>query len=88
MLDSTRFAITMRDVAGPQVSPVGQSLSFEHLVSPVRHMPVPLVVVILQLSPVLPARHEFVAPGVQVLATPTQALVSMQGLLACDTVQG
>ena len=51
-------------------------------------MPVPLVVVILQVSPVLPARQEFDGPGVQVLATPTHALVSMQGLLACETVQG
>lgn len=88
MLDSTRLAITKRDVAGPQVSPVGQSLSFAHLVSAVRHMPVPLVVVILQVSPVLPARQAFDAPGVQALATPTQALVLMQGLLACETVQG
>jgi hypothetical protein len=51
-------------------------------------MPVPLVVVILQVSPVFPARHVFDAPAVHVLATPTQGLVSMQGLLACCTVQG
>ena len=40
MLDSTRLAITMREVAGPQESPDGQSASLLHLVSAVRHIPV------------------------------------------------
>src|SRR5689334_8678991 len=90
MLDSTRLAITMRDVAGPQVSPaVVQSESFAHLVSAIRHMPVePPDVVILQVSPALPAWQEFVAPTLQVLAGPTHALVSTQGLLACTTLHG
>src|SRR5690348_10035391 len=88
MSASTRLAITKREVAGPQVSPDEQSVSFAHLVSPVRHMPVvPVVAVMRQSSPATPAMHGFDGPGVQVLAGPTQALVSTQGLLACLTVQ-
>jgi hypothetical protein len=47
---------------------------------------VPPDAVILQVSPALPGRQVFDGPGLQVLAGPTHLLVSMQGLLACETV--
>src|SRR3954454_9798671 len=88
MSASTRLAITKRDVAGPQASPAEQSASFEHLVSAARHMPVlPAAEVMRQRSPGTPATHGFDAPGVQVLAGPTHALLSVQGLFACLTAQ-
>src|SRR5678815_2455737 len=89
MLASTRLAITKREVAGPQVSPDGQSASFEHLVSAVRHIPVlPPDEVMRHVSPATPATHVFGCAGVQVLAGPMQALVSTQGLFASFTVHG
>src|SRR4051794_36175453 len=88
MSASTRLAITTRDVAGPHESPDGQSVSLVHFVRAMRHMPVvPAAAVILQMSPAVPATQLLVGPGVQVLAGPTQALVSTHGLLACTTVQ-
>src|SRR5882757_7015811 len=90
MLASTRLAITMRDVAGPQASPaVVQSESFAHLTCVMRHMREAVVAVLpaLQRSPALGATQLLVGSGPQVLAGPTHGLVSMQGLLACVTVQ-
>ena len=89
MSASTRLAITTREVAGPQVSPDGQSVSLAHFVSAVRHMPVvPPDAVILHTSPALPATQGLSGPTVQVLAGPTHLLVLMQGLLACWTAHG
>src|SRR5262245_21911148 len=86
MSASTRLAITTRDVAGPQLSPLaGQSPSSWHFSSVMRHMPMALVLFAAKLltSLVVPARHGLVGPGVQVLAGPTHELVSLHGFTAC-----
>jgi hypothetical protein len=73
----TRLAITMREVAGPQLSPeTRQSVLLAHLYWLTRHMREPLVVpVALQRSPSTPARHVLAEAPVQGLASGTQAFV-------------
>src|SRR5450432_976390 len=86
MSASTRLAITTREVAGPQSSPLaGQSESFWHLSSVMRHMPSALVLLLarLQVSEAVPETQGLEGPRVQVLGGPTQGLVSRQGFCAC-----
>jgi hypothetical protein len=73
----TRLAMTMREVAGPQLSPeTRQSVSRVHLYWLVRHMREPLVLPLaLQRSPLAPARQTLVLAPLQGLASGTQALV-------------
>src|SRR5262245_60702956 len=84
MFRMTRLAITMREVAGPQVSPLAvESLSLSHLYWVTRHMREPLTVPLaLQRSPVVPPRHWLAEAPVQVLASGTHELVSPQLLSA------
>src|SRR3569623_146314 len=86
MSASTRFAMTTRDVAGPQSSPlVGQSLSFWHLSRLMRHMPSAEVALFAKLheSETMPDAQVFDGLGVQVLAGPTQLFVSRHRFVGC-----
>src|SRR3954469_19344524 len=82
MFRITRLAMTMREEAGPQLSPLAvQSLSLSHLYWVTRHMREPLTVPLaLQRSPVVPLRHWLVVTPVQALASGTQLLLSWQML--------